>query len=55
MRSILSLCTVLILAFAITGCGPSEELVKLKADTEAAYARSTGCSGRGLCAPPHIV
>ena len=38
MRSILSLCTVLILALAITGCGPSEELVKLKADTEAAYA-----------------
>ena len=38
MRSILSLCTVLILAFAITGCGPSEQLVKLKADTEAAYA-----------------
>ena len=38
MRSILSLCTVLVLAFAITGCGPSEQLVKLKADTEAAYA-----------------
>ncbi len=38
MRSILSLCTILVMAFAITGCGPSEELVKLKADTEAAYA-----------------
>lgn len=38
MRSLLSLCTILILAFAITGCGPSEQLVKLKADTEAAYA-----------------
>ena len=38
MRSILSLCTVLVLALAITGCGPSEQLVKLKADTEAAYA-----------------
>lgn len=38
MRSLLSLCTILILALAITGCGPSEQLVKLKADTEAAYA-----------------
>ncbi len=38
MRSILSLCTVLVLALTITGCGPSEQLVKLKADTEAAYA-----------------
>ena len=39
MRRILSLYTVLSLAFVvIAGCAPSEQLVQLKEDTEAAYA-----------------